>query len=449
MKQYDDIIIGFGKGGKTLAAKLRAKGETVALIEASKEMYGGTCINVACIPSKSLEKNARLSAAIGGSFEEKAKRYRQAIEEKRALTAMLRGKNHDKLVQAGVDVIDGTASFKDARHVLVDGKKTLQAKRVFINTGSRPVLPPISGLSESKHVFTSETMMEQEQLPERFAIIGGGYIGLEFASYYANFGSRVTILQDGDAFIPKEDRDVAQSVLDSFSKRNITVMKGVKITKVHDEAGGVVIETSAGPVEADAVLVATGRRPNVQELALEKAGVKLTERGAVMTDEHLMTNVEGIYAIGDVAGSLQFTYISLDDSRIIASTLAGDGKRTTKNRGAVPYTVFLDPPLSRIGLSEEEAKAAGLEIKTATLPAAAIPKAQVLRQPTGILKVIIGAKTDKILGAHLFCAESYEMINLIKMAMDAGIPYMALRDAIYTHPTMTEAFNDLFSLVQA
>lgn len=198
---------------------------------------------------------------------------------------------------------------------------------------------------------------------------------------------------------------------------------------------------------ADAVLVATGRRPNVEGLDVEAAGIELTDRGAVRTDERLRTNVEGVSAMGDVAGGLQFTYISLDDSRIVLDDILGSGERTTENRGAVPYSVFLDPPFSRVGMTEQEARSAGYAVQTALLPAAAIPKAQVLGKPVGLLKAVIDAETNLVLGVHLFCEESHEMINLAKLAIDADLPYQRLRDAIYTHPTMSEAFNDLFAAV--
>jgi pyruvate/2-oxoglutarate dehydrogenase complex dihydrolipoamide dehydrogenase (E3) component len=199
---------------------------------------------------------------------------------------------------------------------------------------------------------------------------------------------------------------------------------------------------------ADAVLVATGRRPNLEGLRPEAAGIALTERGAVQTDEHLRTTAPNIWAMGDVVGGLQFTYISLDDFRIVKSDVLGDGSRTTRNRGAVPYSVFLDPPFSRVGLTEKEARQQGRSVKIARLPVAAIPKAQVLSNPTGLLKAVIDAETNQILGAHLFCEESHELINLVKLAMDAGIPYPVLRDGIYTHPTMSEALNELFAAVR-
>ncbi len=452
MKQFDNLIIGFGKGGKTLADALAKSGQKVALIERSDQMFGGTCINVACIPSKSLETAARLSASMGGGFEERAVRYRQAIEQKRALTAALREKNYQKAVNAGVEVLVGTASFLDAHRLsvaLANGQtEELSGERVFINTGARPFLPPIPGLAESSFVYTSESLMECEKLPRRLIVIGGGYIGLEFASYYRNFGSEVVVIQDGAAFIPREDAEISAAVLESFAARDIRVLQSAEIRSIRDDPGHALVTVAMGDtvetIAACAVLVATGRRPNLEGLHPENAGVELTARGAIKVDEHLRTTAPNIWAMGDVVGGLQFTYISLDDSRIIRSQLQGDGTRTTENRGAVPYSVFIDPPLSRVGLTEQEAVKAGHEVRIARLPAAAIPKARVLRKSDGLLKAVVDAETGLILGAHFFCAESHELINLVKLAMDQRVPYSVLRDAIYTHPTMSEALNDLF-----
>lgn len=456
MERFDNIVIGFGKGGKTLAGALAKQGESVALIERSAERYGGTCINVACIPTKSLENSARASAALGGDFEEKAARYRQAIEEKRRLTGALRQKNYDKAVAAGVSVFTGSASFVDDHTVDVvfpDGTiDHLSGERIFVNTGSEAIVPPISGLKENPRVFTSEGMMELDELPARLVIIGGGYIGLEFASYYANFGSDVTILQNSEDFIPREDAEVAEVAFESLTARGITIVRSAEVMSVSDEGdhSSVHFETPNGSrsLDADAVLVATGRRPLVEGLAFENAGIELTPRGAIATDEHLRTSVPHIWAMGDVVGGLQFTYISLDDSRIVLSQLNGSGERTTQNRGAVPYSVFLDPPLSRVGLTEAEAIERGYTVKVARMAAAAIPKANVMKRPVGMLKVIVDEQTQLILGAHLFCAESQEMINIVKIAMDAHLPYTVVRDAIYTHPTMSESLNDLLSSLQ-
>lgn len=455
MRKVDAAVIGFGKGGKALAGALAAAGKTVALVEKSPKRYGGTCINVACIPTKSLVHSAALSAAQGGTFDERAARYAAAIDEKDRVTGLLRGKNYHKLADLpNVEVVDGTASFVDATHLEVerpDGmREAIEATQVFVNTGARPFVPPIPGV-DGPRVHVSETLLDVCTLPERLVVIGGGYIGIEFASLYANFGSQVTVVQDGEEFLPREDAEIAAAVLASLEARGIRVVRGADVRRIDDGPDEALVTVAVNGAEerlpADAVLVATGRRPNVAGLNLEAAGVELTGRGAVRTDEHLRTTAPNIWAMGDVVGGLQFTYLSLDDFRIVRDDVLGDGVRTTANRGTVPYSVFLDPPFSRAGMTEQEARAAGLNVKVAKLPAAAIPKAQLLQKPTGLLKAVIDADTDLVLGVHLFCEESYEMVNTAKLAMDAGLPYQVLRDAVYTHPTMSEAFNDLFAQV--
>ena len=452
--KYDAVIIGFGKGGKTMAGALGAAGKKVALIEKSDRMYGGTSINVGCIPTKSLVYRAGLAAAKGGSFEEKAAAYKAAMEQKEDLTARLRGKNYQKLdSNPNITVIDGTASFQSPHVVEVekDGKTfQVEGEQIFINTGSSAFIPPIEGLKGNPYVYTSEGLLNLTELPSRLVIIGGGYIGVEFSSIYASFGSKVTILQDGDIFLPREDEEIAGAVRESLESRGIRVMTGVKVKALEQAEGKALVAVDNGKevqkLEAEAVLVATGRRPNTAGLNLEAAGVEIGPRGGIVTDDSLTTTAPHIYAMGDVRGGLQFTYISLDDFRIVKSKVLGDGSYTLKERGAVPYSVFLIPPFSRVGLSEIEAVEKGYKVKVARLAAAAIPKAQVLEQPAGLLKAVIDEETGLILGAHLFCQESYEMINMIKLAMDAKVPYQVLRDTIYTHPTMSEAFNDLFAV---
>lgn len=452
--KYDAVIIGFGKGGKTMAGALGAAGKKVALIEKSDRMYGGTCINVGCIPTKSLVYRAGLAAAKGGSFEEKAAAYKAAMEQKEDLTARLRGKNYQKLdSNPNITVIDGTASFQSPHVVEVekDGRTfQVEGEQIFINTGSSAFIPPIEGLKGNPYVYTSEGLLNLTELPSRLVIIGGGYIGVEFSSIYASFGSKVTILQDGDIFLPREDEESAGAVRESLESRGIRVMTGVKVKALEQAGGKALVAVDNGKevqkLEAEAVLVATGRRPNTAGLNLEAAGVEIGPRGGIVTDDSLTTTAPHIYAMGDVRGGLQFTYISLDDFRIVKSKVLGDGSYTLKERGAVPYSVFLIPPFSRVGLSEKEAVEKGYKVKVARLAAAAIPKAQVLEQPAGLLKAVIDEETGLILGAHLFCQESYEMINMIKLAMDAKVPYQVLRDTIYTHPTMSEAFNDLFAV---
>ncbi|MBU3878635.1 FAD-dependent oxidoreductase [Faecalicatena sp. AGMB00832] len=449
--KYNDVIIGFGKGGKTIAGALGNAGRKVVLIEKSDKMYGGTCINVGCIPTKSLINSAK-KAVLGCTDGKSA--YQDAVARKTQLVEKLRKKNYQKLdTNPNVSVVNGTASFISPHEVEVvteNGRMVIEGERFFINTGASPFIPPIKGVEGNPYVYVSETLMDVTELPERLVIIGGGYIGVEFASIYANFGTKVTIIQDGAVFLPREDAEIADEVKKSLEKRGVRVLTETKVQEVTEESdhAAVHIETKEGEevLSAKAVLIATGRRPNTKGLNLEAAGVQVNERGGIITDNTRTTTAPHIFAMGDVVGGLQFTYISLDDYRIVASKVLGDGSYTLDKRGAVPYSVFLNPPFSRVGMSEKEALAAGYKVKIAKLPVAAIPKAQVLEQPEGILKAVIDADTRKILGAHLFCEESHELINLVKLAMDAGLEYTVLKNMIFTHPTMGEALNDLFNL---
>lgn len=447
-QKFDTIVIGFGKAGKTLAAKLAKQGEKVALIEKDARMYGGTCINVGCIPSKRLVMEAELAPA--HDFEAQSEYYHVAVQEKKKLTAALRMANYNKLIDAGVQVINGTVSFLDGKTIEVKGAhdtvQILSASKFIINTGARPIIPAVPGVENNRFVFTSETMMENETLPLRLTIIGGGYIGLEFASMYARFGSKVTILQHSSVFLPKEDRDIAEAVENVLKSYGVSVIMGTDLKEIREGTAVYAKNGEEDTLDGDAILLATGRRPNTEGLHAERAGVELTKRGAVVTDKHLRTTTENIWAAGDVCGNLQFTYISLDDSRIILSDMQGDGSRTTENRGAFAYSVFMEPSFSRVGLSEKESADKGLNYRVVRMNTDMIPKAKVLRKTTGMLKAVIDKDSGKILGAALFCPESYEIINMVKLAMDHDLDYTVLRDFIYTHPTMSEGLNDLFAL---
>lgn len=456
VKRYDAVIIGFGKGGKTLAGYLAGQGRQVAMIEKSSAMYGGTCINVGCIPTKSLVDSAqRIQLRALDSFEEKAIFYKEAVARKRTLVGMLRGKNYHMLADnKAITIYRGIGSFVNDHEVQVvseDGKEILYGEQIFINTGSEAVVPSIAGIEESHRVYLSEDIMELDTLPRELIIIGGGYIGLEFASMYHMFGSKVTVLQNMPNFIPREDRDISNAVHEEMARQGIEFVFSAGIDRIQDQEKKTLVHYRVGNREyqksADAVLVATGRRPNTRDLQLQAAGIDTLPNGGIKTDAQRRTTVPHIWAMGDVVGGLQFTYVSLDDFRIVRAALAG-GSYEDQGRN-IPYSVFIEPSLSRVGLTEREALEQHYEIAVATLPAAAIPKAHVLQQPVGILKAIVDKKTEKILGAALFCEESYEMINIIKLAMDAGLPYTVLRDQIFTHPTMSEALNDLFGRIQA
>ena len=452
MENVKNLIIGFGKAGKTLAGFLGSRGESVVLVEKDKRMYGGTCINVGCIPSKFLSNKATLRKV---SNLDNETYYKEAVTAKKELIAKLNKANYDKVAGVpNVKIIDGIASFvnADVVEVKTDSEVVqIQAERIFINTGLVPVVPKIEGLNLSERIHTSETIMDMEAFPESLAIVGSGYIGLEFTSTYSLFGSKVTIFGDNPKFLPRDDEDIAELVKTELETQGAEFKLGVKVKKFAEEADGVSLyfENADGKEEVQkfsAVLVATGRRPDTAELALDKAGVSLGEHGEIKVNDRLETNVPHIYALGDVHGGLQFTYLSLDDFRIIKSVLFNDGKYNLNERKHIPFNVFVIPSLAKVGMNETEAKAAGVSYKLAKLPVMAIPKAKILGNQSGLFKVLIDENTGKILGANLFGVEAHEIINLFTLAMNEGISYESLRDQIYTHPTMAESFNDLLNI---
>jgi len=457
MEKYDAVIIGFGKGGKTLAGFLAGKGQNVALVEKSDKMYGGTCINVGCIPSKKLVNSTKVLKDKGlSSIEDKEKFYTESIENKNTLIGALRGKNYEMLAsKENITVYDGTGSFvsKNVVNVENNGENVqIEGEKIFINTGAATIIPNIKGLKESNYVYTSTSIMELKELPKKLTIIGAGYIGLEFASMYSEFGSEVTVIDVGDRLMPREDEEIAERVKAILEAKGIKFLLKSKIEEISDrnDKGYVKIsgENGESEVESDAILVAIGRKPNTEGLNLEAAGVKTDERGAVVVDETLKTTTDNIWAMGDVKGGLQFTYISLDDFRIIRDNVYGNGNRTINDRNVIPYSVFINPPLSRVGMTEKEAVEKGYEVKTGRLEAMAIPKGKIEGVTDGLLKTVVDAKTDKILGCTLLCNTSHEMINVVAAAIKAEQKYTFLKDMIFTHPTMSEALNDLFGSVK-
>ena len=437
------LVIGFGKAGKTLAADLAKHGESVILVEQSATMYGGTCINIGCIPSKLLlvegEKSERLS--------DKSTAFTAAMQRREQLTSSLRAANYNKLASIpGVEVLTGKARFLSPHVVEVttdSGVEHIEAKQIYINTGARSAKLSLEG-ADDKRIYDSTGLLQLESLPKRLVIVGGGYISLEFACMYAAFGSQVTILEQGSVFLAREDRDVAEAMLAMLSDRGIQVVLQAETQRFVPAEDAVTVVTSQGDYAAEAVLVAIGRRPNVEELNLEAAGVALTPRGFIQVDEYLRA-APHIWAMGDVAGSPQFTYVSLDDYRIVRDQLFGEGKRTTRDRSLLPTSVFTTPALAQIGMTETQAAASGRPYEVKRLQTVAIPKAKVLGETHGLLKAIVDKETGLILGTTLFCPEAHELINLLKLAMDHQVPASALHTQIFTHPTIAEALNDLFA----
>ncbi|HBC6261517.1 reactive chlorine resistance oxidoreductase RclA [Citrobacter braakii] len=441
MNQYQAIIIGFGKAGKTLAATLAKTGWRVAIIEQSNTMYGGTCINIGCIPTKTLVHDAELQHDFAAAMQRKA-----------SVVSFLRDKNFHNLADLeNVDVIEGRAEFIDNHTVRVvqpTGAIELSGEKIFINTGAQATMPNVAGLMTTPGVFDSTGLLNLTQRPERLGILGGGYIGVEFASMFANFGSKVTIYEAAPLFLAREDRDIADAIANILRDKGVEIILNAKVQAVSSHDGAVQVQMPEGVQTVDALLVASGRKPATENLQLQNAGVDVNERGAIVVNKYLRTSADNIWAMGDVTGGLQFTYISLDDFRIVRDNLLGEGLRNTGDRQNVPYSVFMTPPLSRVGMTEEQARASGAAVQVVTLPVAAIPRARVMNDTRGVLKAVVNRETKQILGVSLLCVDSHEMINIIKTVMDAGLPYTTLRDQIFTHPSMSESLNDLFSLIK-
>lgn len=442
MAHFDALVIGFGKAGKTLAGDIAGRGKKVAVIEKDPTMYGGTCINIACIPTKLLSHDALAGRDYAG-----------AVSRKDETVAKLRDKNYHNLADSeNITVYDAHAEFQNDREVRItmhDGStETLTADQIFINTGAENAMPPVEGDVDSDKVHNSTTMIDERELPERLVIVGGGYIGLEFATMYNAFGSDVSVIVPDDRILGREDADIAGEIQKTMTDSGISFLFGEYAERLDDvsESDIKVTLSSGETVTADGVLMATGRKPLVSGLGLENTSVKLTDDGAIKVDDHLQTDAAGIWALGDVKGGYQFTYTSLDDYRIVRSKMFGDGSYTYDSRTNVHYTMFVDPPYSRVGLTADEAKDEGYEVAEGSVPMAEHPRSHVNGELRGLFKAVVDKGSGKILGAHLFGVNSEELVNMVKMAMDYDIPYTALRDQMYNHPVMSEVFNTLFDM---
>ncbi len=441
---YDVIVIGFGKAGKTLAVKSAALGKKVALIERSPQMYGGTCINVGCIPTKRLVTASKEAGFV--NFSVLGEYFVLSMQKKDELVEALRAKNLAMLKDnPNIDVIDGEGSFTSANSVLVlspDGQtREISAETIVVNTGSREVEPSFE--VSSQIAYSSEEILNLKILPKHLVIIGGGFIGLEFASMFAGFGSKVSVLMRSK-FMKNEDEDVAASVKSALEAQGVEIIEGCEFLSLK---GGELKFNLAGEskaVAADAFLYALGRRANTGELNLAAAGVQTDVYGNIITNEHLQSSAASIYAAGDVRGGEMFTYTSLDDFRIIFSALFGDGARTTKNRAPHASVLFTRTPLARIGLSERKARASGREIKVLKLSMAAVPGAKVVAHDEGMMKAVVDAASGEILGAALHCVNAHEIVNELAIAMALGAKADFFKNQIFTHPSISEALNDLF-----
>jgi pyruvate/2-oxoglutarate dehydrogenase complex dihydrolipoamide dehydrogenase (E3) component len=456
-EKFDVIIIGGGKGGKTLATDLGHHGVKTAMIERSADMIGGTCINVACIPTKTLIASARAADAarhasrFGVATGEVTVDWPAVRQRAEGVVAAMRAMNHKNLTSApSLEFILGTGRFAGPHSIEVrelSGKvRTLTAEKIFINTGTRPAKSLLPGLEEAA-ASNSETIQKVEQLPRHLVVLGGSYIALEFAQMFRRFGSKVTVIERAPQLLRNEDADVVDALAKVLRDEGIEFRVNANILCVERDAAGVaaMIDVEGKPerVVGSHLLAALGRSPNTEDLNLTVACVQVDGRGFIKVNERLETSVPGVWALGDVNGGPQFTHASLEDYRIVkANAFGGSGKRARGDR-PIPFTLFTEPELARIGLTEKEARRQGADVKISKIPVAAIPRAKTMGESRGLIKVIVEAKTERILGCAILSVEAGEMLGAVQAAMAGGLSFTDLRDMVFSHPTLVEGFNNL------
>jgi pyruvate/2-oxoglutarate dehydrogenase complex dihydrolipoamide dehydrogenase (E3) component len=458
-QRYDAIVIGAGQAGVPLATALSKAGRTTTLVE--REHVGGTCINEGCTPTKTMVASARVayfdrrSADYGVSDGQVTVDMVSVRQRKRDIVDSFRTGGEKRLHDAGVEVIMGEARFagrKDLEVRLNSGETVrLSADNIFINVGARPATPPVEGL-DSVPTLNSTTIMELDEVPEHLLVLGGSYVGLEFAQMFRRFGSEVTVVQRGTRLLSREDTDVAEAVAEIMRQDGIEVFLQSQVQRAEqDEDGGIQLTVSTpdgqSTLEGSHLLAAAGRPPNTEKLNLKVAGVEMDKRGFIKVNERLETNVEGVYALGDVKGGPAFTHISYDDFRIIRTNLLEGGDATISDR-KVPYTVFIDPQLGRAGLSEQEAREQERNIRVAKIPMSYVARAIEVDETRGFMKAVVDADTDQILGCAILGVEGGEIAAMLQIAMMGEVPYTTLRDTVFSHPTLSESLNTLFAAVE-
>jgi pyruvate/2-oxoglutarate dehydrogenase complex dihydrolipoamide dehydrogenase (E3) component len=455
--QYDAIIIGAGQAGGPLSTALAQAGWKTAIIE--RVHVGGTCINEGCTPTKTMVASARVAylarraADYGVHTGPVTVDMTVVRQRKRNIVESFRNGSQKRIESTeGVDLLMGEARFTGPKLVEVrlnNGEtRQLTAGTIFLNTGDRPSKPPLSGLDRVS-ALDSTSIMELDIVPEHLLVIGGGYVGLEFGQMFRRFGSQVTIVQRGKYLLNREDPDVAGEVAKIMREDGIEVLLETAPVQVEQLAGGAIqltVRTAAGErtLNGSHLLLAAGRTPNSDWLNLAAAGVQVDKRGFIQVNERLETNVPGIYVLGDVKGGPAFTHISYDDFRIIRTNLLEGGNATIRDR-LVPYTVFIDPQLGRVGLTETEARAQGRNIKVATMPMNYVARALETDEPRGFMKAVVDASNGQILGCAVLGIEGGEIMAILQMAMMGKVPYPVLRDAVFAHPTLAESLNNLFA----
>ena len=455
-QRYDCLVIGSGQSGTPLVTALAKAGYRTALIE--REHIAGTCINEGCTPTKTMVASARVAylarraSDYGVNTGPVTVDMVKVRQRKRDIVNSFRGGSEGRLQGVpNLEVLFGEASFtgpKTMRVRMNDGSdRDLAAERIFINTGARPSIPAIDGLNPER-TLTSTTVMELDTVPERLIVLGGGYVGLEFGQLFHRFGARVTVIQRGARLLAREDADIADEVAKILREDGVDVLLETSPTRVAANGAGydLTVKTPMGErvITGSHILAAAGRSPNTEILNLEVAGVRTQKGGFIAVNERLETSAPGIWALGDVKGGPAFTHISYDDFRVVRANLLEGGSRSI-NDPPMPYTVFIDPQLGRVGMSEEEARAAGKNIKVAKMPMSYIARANEVDESRGFMKAVVDADSKQILGCAILGIEGGELMAMIEIAMLGGVPYTTLRDTVFAHPTLAESLNNLFS----
>jgi pyruvate/2-oxoglutarate dehydrogenase complex dihydrolipoamide dehydrogenase (E3) component len=457
-EQFDVVILGSGQGGKLLAWHLGHSGKKVAVVE--RRWIGGSCPEVACLPSKNELWSAHVAhlvqnAANFGTLVDAVKiDIRKVRNRKQGMIDRVVAFHHGAYKESGAELIMGSGRFVGPKTIEValnngGGTRLLAGTEVVVNVGTRATIPDISGLEEAR-ALTHIEALELDYVPAHLIVLGGGYVGIEMAQAYRRFGSRVTIIEPGRQLMGREEVDVADEIRNVLELEGIDVILGaqpVKVLGVSGDAVTLVFRTATGErqVEESDVLVAVGRTPNTDGIGLEKAGIELDARGFIRVNERLAATAAGVWAIGECAGSPHFTHVSVDDFRIVKTNMAG-GSRRTDDR-LVPYVMFTDPPLARVGLSEGEAQRKGISVRVAKLPMSNVLRTEATDESMGFMKVVVSADDDRILGFTMIGSEAGEVMSAIQTAILAELPYTKLRDAVFAHLTVAEGFGPLFENV--
>jgi pyruvate/2-oxoglutarate dehydrogenase complex dihydrolipoamide dehydrogenase (E3) component len=453
VEDYDILVVGSGEAGKYLAWTMAGEGHRTAVVE--RKLIGGSCPNIACLPSKNVIQSAKVrsftmrAAEFGVALESAVTSMEGVQARKQAMVNSLRQLHLDRYRSSGAELIMGEARVTGQRIVEValadGGSRQIRGERVFLNVGTHATVPDIPGLAAARPM-THVELLNLDRLPEHLIVLGGGYVGLELAQAVRRFGAKVTLIEQREQLTSGEDADVAAAILQLFNDEGITVHLQTRIQSVDGESGAHLRVVAGGPdgehvIYATDLLVAIGRTPNTGDIGLELAGVELTRTGYIAVDEHLATTADRVWAMGDCAGSPQFTHAAFDDFRVVHDNLRG-GSRSTAGR-LVPYCMYTDPELARVGLNEAEAKRRGIGYRLLTMPMAAVLRTRTLSEPRGFMKMLIAADSDQILGFAAFGAEASELMAAVQTAMIGRIPYTALHSAIYAHPTMAEGLTFL------